>query len=91
MKQIPFRYSENLEENFKFICDDISTWNKNVKNKALNKAVERSARIIKLAEKFIDPNKRYRNSINAEELIIKLEKLTKGRKEIDITNLDLKK
>lgn len=88
-KQIPFRYPEELEEDFKEIADEVSTWSKNVKNQALQRAVKNSARLIRLAKKFKNIENRWTSIVSANDLLNILEELTKKKKEISIDDIKI--
>lgn len=89
-KQIPFRYPEELEEDFKELFQfQVST---RKKNEALIDAVKITAELSRVIEKFGEQDRYFSNNrTKIYNLIERLEKISKKPGKKDIKKLDLKK
>jgi len=90
-KQIPFRYPESLEEDFKELFKWQSYTKK--KNEAIIDAIEISAKLSRVIEPFREKGSYYTTTKGTiEDLIQQLKKISKNKVlKKDIKNLDLKK
>lgn len=89
-KQIPFRYPEELEEDFKELFK--WQWHTAKKNEALIDAIRICAELSRAVKKFEGDGFYYSNTkTKIYNLIEILEKISKKPGKKDIKNLDLKK